>query len=305
MSHPLLLWALFNVFIILMLLLDLVVFHRRPHDVTVKEAFIWSAVWIAMALVFNFGIYHYMGQDLALKFLAGYLVEKSLSVDNLFVFLLLFSYFKVPTRYQHKVLFWGIFGALIMRLLFILGGIALIQRFHWVIYIFGAFLIFTGIKFAIEEEKEVHPEKNPILRMFRRFMPVTHDYEGSRFFVKRGAKVWATPLMIVLLVIETTDLIFAIDSVPAVLAITLDPFIVYSSNAFAILGLRALYFALAGMMRIFHYLHYGLAAILVYIGVKMTISGFYKIPLAVTLTFIATSLTLAALASWIWSPKTE
>ncbi|HCU25066.1 MAG TPA: tellurium resistance protein TerC [Deltaproteobacteria bacterium] len=296
------LWIVFVVFILGMLLLDLLVFNRKSHVVKVREAILWSLFWIALALLFNIGIYFVEGHDLALRFLSGYLVEKSLSVDNLFIFLLIFSYFRVPALYQHKVLFWGIFGALVFRAIFIFAGIALLQKFHWLFYILGAFLIFTGIKLIFEQEKEIHPEKNPLLNLVRRLMPCTDDYEGDRFFVRRGARLWATPLFIVLVVIETTDVIFAVDSVPAVLAISQDPFIVFSSNAFAILGLRALFFALSGMMEMFHYLNYGLAAILTFIGVKMILSTWYKIPIAYALGFIALSLLLSALASVFW-PK--
>lgn len=295
-------WILFNGFILVMLLLDLMVFHRKAHEVRVREALIWSAVWIAFALIFTAIIFHYKGHDLALKFFTGYLVEKSLSVDNLFVFLLIFEYFRVPQSYQHKVLFWGIFGALVMRAIFIFAGIALIQKFHWMVYILGGFLIFSGIKFAMEKEKEVHPEKNPVLKLFRKLMPVTHDYEKDHFIVRRSGKTWATPLLVVLLVIETTDVIFAVDSVPAVIAISLDPFIVYSSNAFAILGLRALYFALAGMMRMFHYLHYGLAAILVFVGIKMVIQDFFHIPLPFALAFIGATLVFSTVWSMVKPP---
>ncbi len=306
-SHPvpLYVWILLNTFIFGMLMLDLLVFHRKTHVIKVREALTWSLVWIALALAFNGGVYYFLGHDAAMKFLAGYLVEKSLSVDNLFVFLLLFGYFQVPTQYQHKVLFWGIFGALIMRGLFIFAGITLIAKFHWVMYIMGAFLVFTGVKFAFEEEKEVHPEKNPLLRLFRKFIPTTSSYEGDRFFVKRAGKWLATPLFVVLLIIETTDVIFAIDSVPAVLAITLDPFIVFSSNAFAILGLRALYFALAGMMEKFHHLHYGLAAILIFIGIKIGLQDLFHFPLWLALGFIFLALTCSILASWIWPQSTD
>ena len=297
------LWTGFLIFILAMLFLDLLVFNRKAHAIKIKEAIGWSIFWIVLALIFNAGIYYFEGHDQALRFLSGYLVEKSLSVDNLFVFLLIFSYFRVPSIYQHKVLFWGIFGALVFRAIFIFAGIALLQKFAWLFYILGAFLVFTAIKLVMETEKEIHPEKNPILNFVRRLMPCTSDYEGDRFFVKKGNRWWATPLFIVLIAIETTDVIFAVDSVPAVLAISLDPFIVFSSNAFAILGLRALFFALSGMMQAFVYLHYGLAAILGFIGVKMILAHWYKIPIAYALGFIALSLVLSALASVIWPPK--
>jgi len=298
------LWILFNLFVFGMLILDLAVFNRHPHEIKIKEAVAWSVIWIALALAFNLGVYFFRGSEAALKFLTGYVLEKSLSVDNLFVFLLIFSYFHVPASYQHKVLFWGILGALVMRALFIAGGIALLHYFHWIIYVFGAFLILTGIKLAFEKDKEIHPERNPILKIFRRLMPVTQGYEKEKFFVKKDQKLFATPLFIVLLVIETTDVIFAVDSIPAILAITTDPFIVYTSNVFAILGLRALYFALAGMMQLFHHLHYGLAMILVLVGVKMLIADFYKIPIHIALLLIAAILGLSVIASILW-PKRE
>ncbi|MDQ3829869.1 MAG: TerC family protein, partial [Candidatus Tectomicrobia bacterium] len=226
-------------------------------------------------------------------------------VDNIFVFLMIFTYFRVPYLHQHKVLFWGILGALIMRAAFILLGVALIQRFHWVIYIMGAFLVVTGVKMATQKDEEIHPERNPVLRLFRRLMPVTETYEGGRFFVRRSGKLWATPLFIVVLVVETTDVIFAVDSIPAILAITLDPFIVYTSNVFAILGLRALYFALAGIMRLFHYLPYGLSLILVFVGIKMLLVDIYKIPIGISLGIVAGVLGISVIASILFPPKTE
>lgn len=292
MEHSLLLWVLFNIFIILMLVIDLMVFHNEEEEETIRQALNWTGVWIALALLFGVGVYWYMGSQTALDYYTGYLIEKSLSVDNIFVFLLVFSYFKVPAEYQHKVLFWGIFGALVMRFFFIFAGVALIERFHWIIYVFGGFLVFTGIKLALEKGKEVHPERNPVLKLMRKIIPTTRSYHGSKFFIRRMGRLFATPMLAVLVVIETTDLVFAIDSIPAILAITQDEFIVYSSNAFAILGLRALYFALSGIMRLFHYLHYGLSLILVFVGVKMLMSDFYHIPTPYALAFIA--LTLAA-----------
>ncbi|MBI4243855.1 MAG: TerC family protein [Planctomycetes bacterium] len=279
-------WVFFNIFVLAMLALDLGVFHRKSHEVKIKEALVWSAAWITLALLFNLVIYFWQGRATALEFLTGYLLEKSLSVDNIFVFLLIFSYFRVPTHYQHKVLFWGILGALVMRAIFIALGITLIQKFHWVIYIFGGFLIFTGIKMALEKDKEIHPEKNPVLKLFRKLMPVTQQYEEDKFFIRKDHQLFATPLFIVLLVIETADVIFAVDSIPAVLAVTLDPFIVYTSNVFAILGLRALFFAMAGIMKSFHYLHYGLSAILVFVGSKMVLADIYKIPILISLSVI-------------------
>ena len=304
MSYHLWVWIVFNSFILLMLLCDLLVFHRKSHEVRTKEALVWSAVWIALALAFNILIYFWLGKGVALQFLTGYLIEKSLSVDNLFVFLVIFSYFRVPTIYQHKVLFWGIFGALCFRAVFIALGIALIHKFHWMIYIFGVFLILTGIKMAMEKDKEIHPEKNPILKLFRRFVPITENYEGERFFVRRNAKFFATPLFAVLLIVETTDVICAVDSIPAILAITSDPFIVYTSNAFAILGLRSLYFALSGIMQSFHYLHYGLSVVLGFVGVKMVISDIVEIPIVVSLSIIAGVLVFSIVASLLW-PRRE
>lgn len=300
--NQLTLWIGFSVIVLIMLALDLGVFHKKSHEVKIKEALIWSAVWIGLALIFNLGLYFARGSDVALRFLAGYVLEKSLSVDNLFVFLLIFSYFRVAPQYQHKVLFWGIIGALVMRAVFIAAGVTLINRFHWVIYIFGVFLIYTGIKLALEKDKEIHPDQNPLLKLFRRFMGVTETYEDGQFFVKRAGKWLATPLFIVLIVVETTDVVFAVDSIPAILAITTDPFIVYSSNVFAILGLRALYFALAGLMNLFHYLHYGLAFILVFVGTKMIVSSHYKIPISIALGVILLTLVVSVLASLMF-PK--
>lgn len=287
-----------------MLVIDLVVFHGKEHEESIREALIWTGVWIAMALIFGIGVYHYMGSQTALDYYTGYLIEKSLSVDNIFVFLLVFSYFQVPPEYQHKVLFWGIFGALVMRFLFIFVGVALLEQFHWIIYVFGGFLVFTGIKLAMEKDKEVHPERNPVLRLTRKILPTTKRYYGSKFFIYRMGKLIATPLFVVLIVIETTDLVFALDSIPAILAITRDEFIVYSSNAFAILGLRALYFAVSGIMRLFHYLHYGLSLILVFVGIKMLLSEFYHIPTPYALGFIAVTLIVSVVAS-IYNPKEE
>jgi tellurite resistance protein TerC len=290
-------WIGFGAFVLAMLALDLGVFHRRSHTVGMREALAWSGAWIALALLFNGVVWHRHGGDKGLEFLTGYLVELSLSVDNLFVFLLIFAYFKVPAQYQHKVLFWGILGALLMRAVFIGAGVTLMQRFHWIIYVFGALLVVSGLKMAFEKDKEVHPEKNPVLKLFRRFMPVTAEYHAGRFFVKPGQAWLATPLFIVLLMLETTDLVFAVDSVPAVLAITTDPFIVYTSNVFAILGLRSMFFALAGVMKMFVYLHYGLAAVLVFVGAKMLLAGFYKIPTLGSLLVIVGLLTVAVVMS--------
>jgi tellurite resistance protein TerC len=290
-------WVAFNVFVLVMLAVDLGVVHRRAHEVALKEALVWSGIWIALALLFALGVYTWDGPQPALEFLTGYLIEKSLSVDNIFVFVLIFSYFKVPMRYQHTVLFWGILGALVMRAIFIFAGIALLQRLHWILYVFGALLILTGIKMVTEKDKEIHPDKNPLLRLFRRLVPVTEDYHADHFFVKQAGHYAATPLFIVLLVVETTDVIFAVDSIPAILGITTDPFLVYTSNVFAILGLRALYFALAGVVRLFHYLHYGLSAILIFVGVKMLLADVYKLPVGVALGVIAGLLLMAIIAS--------
>jgi TerC family integral membrane protein len=296
-------WVGFILFVLAMLALDLGVFHRESHEVTIREALAWSGVWIILALLFNLGVYYWLGPEPALAFLTGYLIEKSLSVDNIFVFLLIFTYFRVPARYQHQVLFWGILGALVMRAILIVLGISLIQRFHWVIYLFGAFLILTGVKMALDKDKEIHPERNPALRLFRRLAPVTDDYRDGKFFVKQGGRYFATPLFIALLAVETTDLIFAVDSIPAILAITLDPFIIYTSNVFAILGLRALYFALAGVMKLFHHLHYGLSAILVFVGAKMLLADFYKIPVGVALGAVAGILITSVIASMAFPRK--
>ena len=304
MEHSYLLWGIFNLFIIIMLVIDLVVFHGKDHEESIKEALVWTGVWITLALIFGIGVYYYMGTQTALDYYTGYLIEKSLSVDNIFVFLLVFSYFKVPPEYQHKVLFWGIFGALVMRFIFIFVGVALLEQFHWIIYVFGAFLVFTGIRLAMDKDKEVHPERNPVLKLVRKVIPTIRTYHGSNFFVRRMGKLVATPLFVVLIVIETTDLVFALDSIPAILAITRDEFIVYSSNAFAILGLRALYFAVSGIMKLFHYLHYGLSLILIFVGIKMLMADFYHIPTPYALGFIGITLTGSVIAS-IYFPKEE
>jgi tellurite resistance protein TerC len=272
MTDTLWLWVGFNVFILVMLALDLGVFHRQTHVVSLKESFAWTGVWVALALVFNLGLWHYAGSQKALEFFTGYVIEKSLSVDNVFVFALLFSYFAVPPKYQHKVLFWGILGALIMRAIMIAAGAVLITKFSWIIYIFGAFLILTGIKMIVKREGEIHPERNPVVRWFKKLMPVTPEYRGDKFFVRENGVRMATPLFVVLLLVEFTDLIFAVDSIPAIFAVTTDPFIVYTSNVFAILGLRSLYFALAGVMDKFHYLKIGLGVVLTFVGVKMILA---------------------------------
>jgi tellurite resistance protein TerC len=296
-------WIIFAVIILSFLALDLGVFNRRAHAIKLKEALLWTAFWAGLALLFCGGIYLFYGHQKAMEFLAGYLIEESLSVDNLFVFLLLFRYFGVPHEYEHKALFWGILLALITRGIFIFTGVALITTFHWVIYIFGVFLVFTGIKMAISKETEVHPEKNIAIRVLRFFIPVTKEYAGDKFFIRNEGKHYATPLLAVLLTLETTDIIFAVDSIPAVLAITTDPFIVYTSNVFAILGLRSLFFAISGLMKLFHYLHYGLAVILSFVGIKMLIADFYKINVGASLAVIAAVLALSIIASLIWPSK--
>jgi tellurite resistance protein TerC len=307
-------WVVFNAFVLLMLVLDLGVFHRKSHVVHFKEAIAWTFVWISLAglfalLVHQFG--HHMVPNptrpnsvLALEFVTGYLIEESLSVDNLFVFLLIFRYFRVDRSHQHTVLFWGIVGALIMRAAFIVAGVTLINRVHWVIYLFGAFLIYTGVRLFRQRESEIHPEHNPVLKLFRKFIPISQHYEGGKFLVKRGAQWVATPLAVVLIVVETTDLMFATDSIPAILAITRDPFIVYTSNVFAILGLRSLYFALAGMMEVFHYLHYGLSVILIFIGVKMLASEYFQIPIGAALSVVGGILVISVIASLVFPTKT-
>ena len=300
------LWVGFNTFVLAMLALDLGVFHRQAHVVSMKEAASWSALWVSLALVFNYGIYHFMGPQAGLEFLTGYLIEKALSVDNIFVFVLIFSYFNVPPRYQHRVLFWGILGALLMRGAMIAAGAALITEFHWIIYVFGAFLVFTGIRMATQTEHAIDAESNPVIRLVRRFVPVTNQYHGQSFFVRQevGGRLRqvATPLFVVLVLIETTDLIFAVDSIPAIFAITQDPFIVYTSNVFAILGLRALYFLLAGVIHKFHYLKLGLSAVLVFVGVKMLLTDVYKVPVGVSLGVIALVLATSVVASLLF-PK--
>ncbi len=298
-------WISFLGFVLLMLALDLGVFHRKSHEIKLKEALIWTGVWISLALIFNYGVYVFMGKEKAIEFLTGYVIEKSLSIDNLFVFIMLFTYFKVDVKYQHKVLFWGILGALVMRAIFIFAGVALINKFHWIIYVFGALLIFTGIKMVFQKEEQINPEKNPLVRLFKRFFPFTNEDQGGQFFVKKNGKRFATPLFVVLLIVEFTDLIFAVDSIPAILAITNDTFIIFTSNVFAILGLRALYFALAGITQYFHYLKYGLAAILVFVGVKMTIVDWYKIPISTSLFVISGILVISVIVSVLFPKKEE
>lgn len=319
LENPLIWWIAFNGFVLLMLALDLGVFHRKAHEVRFKEAITWSVVWIALALLFNLGILMgwvgpYDAAERALRakeFFVGYLVEKSLSVDNVFVFALIFAYFAVPAQYQHRVLFYGILGALAFRAIFIFTGVWLIERFEWILYVFAVFLIITGIKMIWAKGKQMEPEKNPVVRLFRKLMPVTPGYVGQNFFTRVDGRLFATPLFLVLLLIETTDVIFAIDSIPAILIITQDTFIVYTSNVFAILGLRALYFALAGFMQKFYYLTYGLALILVFIGGKMFYQAAVKaatgmetkIPIEMSLGMIGGLLAASIVVSLLWPPR--
>ena len=312
MQESIWLWIVFNLFVLLMLALDLGVFHRHSHVVSTKEAVTWSVVWIALAMVFNVGLYFfwdmiapnsgYSNSEASLAFFTGYLIEKSLSVDNIFVFILIFTFFAVPAAYQHRVLFWGILGALVMRGVLIAVGATLLKEFHWIIYVFGAFLIFTGIKMAFHKNEEVHPENNPLVKLLKRIMPVTDNYEGDKFFIRRAGTLMATPLFVVLLMVESTDLIFAVDSIPAIFAVTNDPFIVYTSNVFAILGLRALYFLLANVMDKFQYLKLGLSVVLTFVGIKMVIVDFYKIPVGASLVVIASILAVSIAAS-LWKTR--
>jgi len=297
------LWIGFNILVLLMLAIDLGFFHRKDHEISIKEALLWSVIWIVVALVFNVGVYFWRGTEVSLQFFTGYVIERTLSIDNIFVFLLIFTYFQVPTKYQYKVLIWGILGALIFRGLFIAVGTILIAKFHWLIYVFGAFLVFTGIRMGFGGDTKVEPERNPILRLVRKLLPITAKYEGGKFFVRRNKRTLGTPLLVVLVVIETTDIVFAVDSIPAIFAITLDPFIVYTSNVFAILGLRALYFAMAGLMKLFYYLRYALAAILSLVGIKMLLSTIYPIPNSIALGTVALLLAASIILSLIFPKK--
>jgi tellurite resistance protein TerC len=296
-------WIAFNLFVAAMLAVDLGVFQRRAHEVRFREAAAWVIVWVSLALLFNFGIFALQGHEAGMQFLAGYLVELSLSVDNLFVFLLLFTYFQVPKRFQHKILFWGILGAILMRSVFIVSGIALIQRFDWLLYIFGALLVFTGIKLFTEKEKKIDPEKNPVLRLVRKILPMTDNDEKGSLLIRRGGKIFGTPLFVVLVAVETMDVVFAVDSIPAIFGITQNPFIVYTSNMFAILGLRSMFFLLSGVMEMFHHLNIGLSAILVFIGLKMLVAKSIHIPVWASLGFILLALTVSIAASILWPPK--
>ncbi len=304
MTTPLIFWIIFNAFVVLMLALDLGVFNRKSHEVSVKEALVWTFIWVFLAMIFNAIIYYWKGSQPALEFFTGYLIEKALSVDNIFVFIMVFSYFQIPAKYQHKVLFWGIIGALIMRVIFIFAGVALLEKFHFTIYIFGAFLIFTGYKMFNHSSTKINPAKNPVIRFFKRFVQITPTLHEDKFFVRTDGKRFATPLFLVLILIETTDLIFAVDSIPAILAITQDHFIVYTSNVFAILGLRSLYFALAGIVHRFWLLSYGLAIVLVFVGAKMMLIDVYKIPIEWSLLFIACTIAASIFLSLKLKNKT-
>ena len=306
-------WVVFNVFVLAMLALDLGVFHRRKHAVSFREAIGWTGVWMGLAGLFAVLIFFYghtlVGENvrpnsqLSLEFVTGYLIEQSLSIDNLFVFLLIFRYFKVPRNLQHDVLFWGVLGALLMRAIFIATGVSLLNRFHWITYIFGGILIYSGLKLLRQDSAEIHPEANPLLRGFRKLFRVTNDYGDGKFFVKRNALTYATPLALVLIVVETTDILFAVDSIPAVLAVTREPFIVYTSNVFAILGLRSLFFALSGMIEVFHFLHYGLSVILIFIGLKMLASHYVNVPIGLALGVVAGVLLASVALSLLFPQK--
>jgi tellurite resistance protein TerC len=291
------LWAGFTLFVAALLALDLGVFHRRAHEVRYREALAWSGVWVGLALTFNLLVYHWFGSERALEFLTGYLIEKALSVDNIFVFLMIFSYFSVPAEYQHRVLFWGILGALLMRAAFIVAGAALLERFHWVVYLFGAFLVFTGVRLLRGSAVEVDPGRNLVYRLFKRIVPTVHEYHGPAFTVVEGGRRFATPLLVVVVVVEATDVVFALDSIPAIFAVTTDPFIVYTSNIFAILGLRALYFLLAGALGQFRYLRVGLGLVLCFVGAKMAAADFYQVPILASLAVIAILLLGSIVAS--------
>lgn len=298
-------WVAFNLFVILMLYIDLRVFNRDAHEIKLREALIWSAVWIGLSIVFGIGVYFFMGSEAGLSFFAGYLIEKSLSVDNIFVFLMIFSYFGIEGKYQRRILTWGILGAIVLRAIFITAGVALIDNFRWTLYIFGAFLIYTAFKMATQDEEAIDPTQNPVIKLVKRFMPVTNEFDGEKFFTQVDGKRVATPLFVALIMIEVSDIVFAVDSIPAILAITTVPFLVYTSNILAILGLRALYFALAGIMDMFHYLQYGLAIILGFVGIKMilSVSHIWHMPTELALGVVATVLVGSVVASLIWPPS--
>jgi tellurite resistance protein TerC len=297
MSVETILWVVFALLVVIILSLDLGVFNRRAHHIEFREAITWSIVWISMAILFGLAILLFLGPDKATAYFTGYIIEKSLSVDNLFVFPMLFMYFATPAEYQHKVLFWGVIGAVVMRVTFILAGVALFNAIHWIIYVFGAFLVFTGMRMGIKKEGEVHPEKNPVVRLICRYLPVTSNYSNGHFLVIENGRRFLTPLILVVIAAEVSEIIFAVDSIPAVLAITTDPFIVLTSNLFAVMGLRALYFALAGFVDRLRYLHYGLAVILVFLGLKMLLSEVIELPIMASLGFIALTLTVSVIAS--------
>jgi tellurite resistance protein TerC len=300
-----LLWGGFLVFVLAMLAIDLGVFHKKAHEVSLKEASIWSAVWFTLAMVFNAGVYRWFGPERALEFTTGYLIEKALAVDNIFVFVVIFAAFGVPAIYQHRVLFWGVLGALVMRAGFILAGGAFLQRFHWAIYVFGAILVITGVKLLVQRGEEHDPLKNPLVRAFKKLFPITDHLEGDRFTVVRDGRRWATPLLLALVAVEVSDVIFAVDSIPAIFAITADPFIVFTSNIFAILGLRSLYFLLAGIITKFAYLNVGLSFVLIFVGVKMVLLDVYKVPIVASLAIIAAILGGAVVASLVRASRIE
>jgi tellurite resistance protein TerC len=305
------LFVAFNAGVLAVLAIDLGIFNKKAHKISVREAAIWSSVWITLSLAFAGVIYWLHGPKSALEFVTGYVIEYSLSIDNIFVIVLIFSYFRIPEKYQHRVLFWGIIGALLMRGSMIAAGAFLIARFHWIIYVFGAFLIFTGIRMATQDEADIEPEANPVLRLVRRLLPVTHDYRGQSFFVREAPKrgdpirIMATPLFVVLILVETTDLIFAVDSIPAIFAVTRDPFLVYTSNVCAILGLRSLYFLLASVIHKFHYLKLGLAVVLTFVGAKMLLGSVYEVPGGIALLVVALVLTVSIVASVMFPKKAE
>ena len=305
MENTPLFWILFNLFVIGLLLLDLLVLNRRAHAIQLKEALGWSAFWVALSLCFNYFVYRTMGHEAGVQWLTGYLVEKALSVDNLFVFLLIFTYFKVPAEYQHRILFWGVLGALVLRSIFIVAGAALLAKFHFLLYVLGAFLVYTGVRMGLSSsnEPEIDPDANPIVRFLGRHFPISRQLDGGKFFTRREGVRFATPLLVVLVLIETTDVVFAADSIPAILAISRDTFVVYTSNVFALLGLRALYFALASLMQLFHYLHYGLALILIFIGAKLLLEDLYPFPMPVALGAVGVLLLGSIGASLLWPHK--
>ena len=298
------LWGGFLAFVLAMLALDLGVFHRKAHEVSIKEAATWSGVWVALALLFNAGLFVFSGQQAALEFTTGYLIEKALSIDNIFVFVVIFAYFGIPAKFQHRVLFWGILGALVLRAIFVVLGGAFLQQFHWAIYVFGAILIATGIKLLLQRTDQSDPGRNPVVRLVKRFLPVKQDTNCERFFVRENGVLMATPLFLALLAVEFTDVVFAIDSIPAIYAITSDPFLVFTSNIFAILGLRSLYFLLAGIVDKFRYLKVGLACVLLFVGAKMTMVDFYKVPTGASLAVIALLLGGSILAS-LWRSRRD